>query len=207
MYDELEDTYGSVLFNDASIFDGMSIDRVRKHWLAMQGRKVNSGDDDDGDDEEEEEEEEDEEKEIEDDENDEEEDEFNILEEEIADFRADNTNFTFCILIDEEVLQSILGVPATPREAAKIFPKKWFESIGYVKVVDRQSGPGSSDDYPGWMTADLTCLWEMYGMVDLESQYPYEDPRTGKRIVYTGVPPTDPTREYHFGGVSLRRAM
>ncbi|PCG93360.1 Hypothetical protein PENO1_083970 [Penicillium occitanis (nom. inval.)] len=179
MYDELEDTYGSVLFNDASIFDGMSIDQ----------------------------EEEQEEEERKDDKNDEEEDEFNIPEEEIADFRADNTNFTFCVLIDEEVLQSILAAPATPKEAAKIFPKKWFESIGYVKVVDRQSGPGSSDDYPGWMTVDLTCLWEIYGMDDLESQYPYEDPRTGKRIVYTGVPPTDPTREHHFGGVSLGHAM
>jgi hypothetical protein len=206
MYDELEDTYGSVLFNDASIFDGMSIDRVRRHWLAMQGRKVNSGDDDNDDDNEEEEEEQ-EEEERKDDKNDEEEDEFNIPEEEIADFRADNTNFTFCVLIDEEVLQSIMAAPATPKEAAKIFPKKWFESIGYVKVVDRQSGPGSSDDYPGWMTVDLTCLWEIYGMDDLESQYPYKDPRTGKRIVYTGVPPTDPTREHHFGGVSLGRAM
>jgi hypothetical protein len=199
LYDELEDTYGSVIFNDANIFDRMSIDRVRRHWLAMQGIRGNADDDDDDDDDD------DNEEERKDDENDEEKDDFEISEEEIADFRADHTNLTFCILIDEEVLQSILSAPATPKEAAKIFPKKWYESIGYVKVVDLQSGPGSSDDYPGWMTVDLTCLWEIYGWHDLESQYPYKDPRTGKRIVYTGVPPSDPTREYHFGGVSLGR--
>ncbi|RAO68662.1 uncharacterized protein BHQ10_004674 [Talaromyces amestolkiae] len=205
MYDELEDTYGSVLFNDASQFDGMSIDRVRRHWLAMQGRKVDPDPDSDADDDDDDDDDDDKVEKSKDDENGEA--EFEISQEEIEDFRADHTNLEFCILIDEEVLQSILSAPATPKEAAKIFPKKWFESIGYVKVVDQQSGPGSSHDYPGWMTVDLTCLWEIYGMDDLESQYPYEDPRTGKRIVYTGIPPTDPTREYHYGGVSLGRAM
>lgn len=57
------------------------------------------------------------------------------------------------------------------------------------------------------ITVDVTCLWEIYRTGDLESQYPYEDPRTGKRIVYTGIPPTDPTSEYHYGGVSLHGVM
>jgi hypothetical protein len=191
--EELEEDYRSVIFDDASKFDGMKIRRVRRHWCAMRGDEVDFYDECYNSDDEE-------------DDSDDDKDEYEATEEEIKAFRANNTKFRCCILIDDEVLQSILNAPATPKEASKIRPKE-FESIGYVKVVDLQSGPGSGADYPGWMTVDLTCLWYIYGLDDLEAEYPYKDPKTGKRIVYTGDLPSDPTIEYHFGGVPFVSIM
>jgi hypothetical protein len=174
--EELEEDYRSVIFDDASKFDGMKIRRVRRHWCAMGGDDVDFYDPSHVNDEEEEEEEEED--------SDDDKDEYEATEEEVKAFRANNTN-SECILIDDEVLQSILNAPATPEEARKM-PSAWLKDVGYVKVVDQQSGPGSGDNYPGWMRVALTSLWYVYGLDDLEAQYPFKDPKTGKRIVYTG---------------------
>jgi hypothetical protein len=192
--DELEEAYNLQIFDDARKFDEMSITHVRRHWLKVMGawdvdredefwteeEEVGQQDgngeggktrkrEDDEDEEEKEEEEEDEE-------------EGSLCE---------KTNFYCCILIDEEVLESILNAPATPQEADKL-SIDFFESVGYVKIIGRQSGPEEGDRYPGWMKVDLTCLWSLYDQDDLETQYPYEDAKTGDAFVYTRNPPMNP---------------
>jgi hypothetical protein len=189
IFDELGETYSSVIFDDARKFEGMSIRHVRRHWLEMKDEECEDDEDGESDDESSECSHEDEDE--------------GEQEEERERFLSKNTKFECCILIDDEVLQSILDAPATPEEAHKNGPKSPFESIGYVKIVDQQHGPDFSEDYPGWMKVDLTCLWDLYQLDDLESQYPYEDPKTGERLVYTGGPPMDPSAELTIGGIRV----
>lgn len=186
--EELEEDYESVIFDDASKFDGMKIRRVRRHWSAMQGDEVDFYDPIHENDEEEED-------------SDDDKDEYEVTEEEIKAFCASNTNRNCCILIDDEVLQSILNAPDSPKKAKKMVSD--FKSIGYVKVVDRTPGPSDGGDYPGWMRVDLTCLWKIYVDDELEHLYPYKDPKTGKRLVCTGGLPRNPEEKFFFNGVAL----
>lgn len=155
-----------VVFNDRTKFDGMTLRQVRMDFRKKLGLPAVDEDED------------------EDDASDDGHEGWTL---------PGDIKFECCILIDTEVLQSIMNAP-TPKEAenaaAEMGPQ---HCVGYVKAVDQVSGPQSGESYPGWMKVDLTCLWDLYYIDDLESQYPYPDIETGEVPPYMGTPPIDPT--------------
>ncbi|EED20845.1 hypothetical protein TSTA_080780 [Talaromyces stipitatus ATCC 10500] len=79
-------------------------------------------------------------------------------------------NGSYCLLIDDEVFQSILNAP----EPAKGMKMKWgtYEYIGFVKVVTVYERSFRNEHWPGWGKIDFRLLWWLRGEDEIEREAP-----------------------------------
>ncbi|KAK2733492.1 hypothetical protein FQN57_002101 [Myotisia sp. PD_48] len=69
----------------------------------------------------------------------------------------------WCLMIDNEVLKSIIAAPEPTRRSPEDMCLARGPGQPFIKVVAKDSGAGSDDpDYEGWMLASLNYLWALY---------------------------------------------
>lgn len=90
----------------------------------------------------------------------------------------------FCIMIDEEVFQSILNAP-DPKEVTKVHPNG---IVGYVKVITTYKEAQRGEFWPGWGKADLRWFWWLYNTDELEREFqmPGRDSPELASYIYNG---------------------
>ncbi|KAF3492430.1 Hypothetical protein GIQ15_01947 [Arthroderma uncinatum] len=115
---------------------------------------------------------------------------------------------TICLVIDNEVIHSIIDAPEDVSEAKQLFKRPTLtpkRPIPYIKAVDRHKPPkpnppkplhgsggshGREKQYPGWMKAGLLWVGDVYPQEEMEIECPEWDPNLGDESypVYQGVP-------------------
>lgn len=98
-----------------------------------------------------------------------------------------NAHHEGCIMIDEEVLQSILQAPSL--EEAEAQPQWPFEhSVGHVKIVkaDKPDPELAAYDGLGWLRVDLSTVGEMYVDGFISKRSGQVDPLTGAVPIISG---------------------
>ncbi|KAK2839161.1 hypothetical protein FQN49_006417 [Arthroderma sp. PD_2] len=111
---------------------------------------------------------------------------------------------SICLVIDEEVIHSIINdAPDDVLEAKRLFKRPTLtpkHPIPYVKAVDRNyeppkpnppgvGRPGVERPYPGWMKAGILWLGNLYPHDEMELESPDWDPDLGDESypVYQGA--------------------
>lgn len=89
-------------------------------------------------------------------------------------------NGSYCLLIDDEVLQSILNAPE-PAEGMRTKRGK-YEYIGFVKVVTVYERSSRNEHWPGWGKVDFRLLWWLYDNDEIERHA--RTPDRGRQGVY-----------------------
>ncbi|KAL1858471.1 hypothetical protein Plec18170_002670 [Paecilomyces lecythidis] len=105
-----------------------------------------------------------------------------------SDVSNDGLKWEFCLIIDQDVLQSLVDAP----EVVDMVAGHQVGSPGYIKVIDRSfsttENPNFRDrnDYTGWMKASLNCLWMLYDLAEMKLECPYRIKETGEFAVWDG---------------------
>jgi hypothetical protein len=71
--------------------------------------------------------------------------------------------YRMCIVIDEECLQTVLGISAESLESETEYHRD--DTIRYVKVVEAWPDLDENDDFPGWMKCWSRVLWDLWKMM------------------------------------------
>ena len=98
---------------------------------------------------------------------------YNQKLEELAEELGDDALFgevngPYCLLIDDEVFQSILNAPE-PAIGMKI-NRGQYEHVGYVKVITIDERSSRNEDWPGWGKVDFRLLWWLHGHDEIEKR-------------------------------------
>jgi hypothetical protein len=86
-----------------------------------------------------------------------------------------DVNGSYCLLIDDDVFQSILNAPAP----AKGMKMKWgeYEYIGFVKIVTGYARSLRNEHWPGWGKIDFRLLWWLCDHDEIEQEARVPRPR------------------------------
>jgi hypothetical protein len=99
-------------------------------------------------------------------------------------------NSSFCLVIDEEALKSLIDAPQPIRDPTMDLNSE----KGYVKAIDISFDPATRTraDYEGWMKINLNRIFNMYELENMEEMCPWRDEETGEFPPSSMMKPSKP---------------